>query len=303
MNIQEIKEILPESNQMISITLIQKGWQSDYKFKLIDEYNQSILLRVSTIKEYDFKKYEYEVLNHPSLNDVNIIKPYKLGVTLDNQYCYTLSKWIEGQDLEEIIHEYPIDIQYRLGYEAGQILRKIHSIEIETDRIWDNTYQHKIDRKIENALQCPLQLNKIDKYINYINLNRHLIKNRPVSFQHGDFHIGNTLVNPNNNCVLIDFNRHDIGDPWEEFNRIPFSARVSTAYASGNINGYFNDEIPDSFFPLLALYISVNQVSSLPWAIQFGESEINFTKAMSDQILTWYSDFNTIIPNWYIPKK
>ena len=71
----------------------------------------------------------------------------------------------------------------------------------------------------------------------------------------------------------------------------------------GNINGYFNDEIPDSYFPLLALYISVNQVSSLPWAIQFGESEINFTKAMSDQILTWYSDFNTIIPNWYIPKK
>lgn len=301
MNVQLIKEILPESNQYNSFEQIQKGWSFDTKLKLKDKYGQNYLLRVSNIKEYEHKKYEYEILNHPQLDNTNIIKPYKFGITLDNQYCYTLSKWMDGNDLEDIIHQYPIDVQYKLGYEAGEILRKIHSIEIDTDKVWDITYQNKINKKLENAFNCELKLNKQDKYIDYINKNRHLIINRPVSFQQGDFHIGNTLINTHGNSVLIDFNRHDIGDPWEEFNRIPFSARVSEAYASGSINGYFNDTVPESFFPLLALYISVNQISSLPWAIQFGEVEIYFMRTMSDQILSWYDDFNSNIPNWYIP--
>lgn len=301
MNIQLIKEILPESNLYNSFELIQKGWSFDVKFKLKDKYDQYSLLRLSNIKEYEHKKYEFEILNHPLLNSINIIKPYKYGITLDNQYCYTLSKWIEGNEIEDVIHSYPIDIQYKLGYEAGQTLRMIHSIEIEKDKVWNITYQKKIDKKIENAINCKLKLNKQDKYIEYINHNRHLTLNRPVSFQHGDFHIGNTLVNNDGNSVLIDFNRHDIGDPWEEFNRIPLSARFSGAYASGSINGYFNDSIPEPFFPLLALYISVNQISSLPWALQFGEAEISFMKTMSDQILDWYDDFNSSIPNWYIP--
>lgn len=299
MNSQTIREILPESHLYHSYELVQKGWSFDFKFKLKDMFNQYYLLRVSDIKEYENKKYEYEILNHPILLNSNIIKPIKIGITLDNLYCYTLSKWIEGYDLEETIEQFPEDIQYKLGYEAGQILRLIHSIEIQSEKRWDELYQNKIDRKINNAINCTIQLNKIEHYIEYIIQNRHLIKDRPMSFQHGDFHIGNTLIDTNGEIVLIDFNRHDIGDPWEEFNRIPFSVRVSEAYASGNIDGYFEHHIPDIFFPLLALYIAVNQISSLPWAIQFGDTEINFMKELSDQILGWYDDFNTTIPKWY----
>lgn len=163
----------------------------------------------------------------------------------------------------------------------------------------DFILQFAINKKIDNANNCSIKLNKLDCYLDYINQNRHLINNRPITFQHGDFHIGNTLIDTNGNIVIIDFNRHDLGDPWEEFNRIPFSVRVSEAYASGCIDGYFKNEIPETFFALLALYISVNQISSLPWALKFGESEINFTKDMSNQILYWYDDFKMIIPRWY----
>ncbi|NTW91021.1 MAG: phosphotransferase [Erysipelotrichaceae bacterium] len=299
MNIQTIKEILPESHRYRSFDLIQKGWSFDYKFKLKDTNNQNYLLRVSDIKEYEHKKYEYEILNHPLLLNSNIIKPIEIGITLDKKYCYTLSKWIDGNDLEDSIEQYPEDIQYELGYKAGQILRQIHSIEINTDNNWNIDFQNKIDRKIVNALNCSLQLNKLEIYLKYIEQSRHLLSNRPMSFQHGDFHIGNTLIDINGKIVLIDFNRHDIGDPWEEFNRIPLSAKVSGAYASGCVDGYFDNNIPGNFFPLLALYIAVNQISSLPWAIQFGDTEINFMRELSDQILDWYDDFNTNIPSWY----
>lgn len=301
MNHQKIKEVFPESNLYLSFEPIHKGWSSDYKFKICNSLNQFFLLRISNINDYERKKYEYEILNHPKLENCNIIKPIQIGITLDNQYCYSLSKWIDGYDTEEIIQQLPIDKQYKLGYEAGQILRQIHSVEINTDIQWKELYQNKIDRKIKNSLDCPLQLDKLNIYLDYIKYTRDLIDNRPMCFQHGDFHIGNTLIDTNNKLVLIDFNRHDIGDPWEEFNRIPLSVKVSEAFATGSIDGYFNNQVPDSFFQILALYISVNQISALPWAMQFTETEINFMKSLSEEILKDYRDFNTVIPNWYKP--
>lgn len=75
--------------------------------------------------------------------------------------------------------------------------------------------------------------------------------------------------------VIIDFDRYDFGDPWEEFNRIVWSAQASPIFASGIINGYFDNEVPHEFWKLLALYIGSNMLSSIPWAIPFGEGEVH----------------------------
>ena len=40
---------------------------------------------------------------------------------------------------------------------------------------------------------------------------------------------------------LIDFSRMDYGDPWEEFMRVTtFSKSISSPFAIGQINGYFD---------------------------------------------------------------
>lgn len=122
-----------------------------------------------------------------------------------------------------------------------------------------------------------------------------------MCFQHGDFHIVNTLICTDGTLRLIDFNRHDMGDPWEEFNRIPFSAEISHAFATGCIDGYFNHNIPTDFFQILALYISVNQISSLPWALNYGPAEMETMQRLSQLTLIWYDNFKTYILNWYIP--
>src|SRR5699024_10584345 len=114
-----------------------------------------------------------------------------------------------------------------------------------------------------------------------------------------DFHIGNMLIDGNDKLYIIAFDRHDSCDPDEEFNRITWCASLSPAFASGRIDGYFNHDVPDEFWKLLLLYISSNMLSSLPWAIPFGDKEISTMKRSYAELLDWYDNFQRIIPKWY----
>lgn len=114
--------------------------------------------------------------------------------------------------------------------------------------------------------ECSIELDGAENIIAYIEANRHLLSNRPQTFQHADYHIGNMMIE-NNKIVIIDFNRFDFGDPWEEFDRIVWCAQASPSFTSGIIDGYFDNEVPLEFWKLLALYISSNILSSISWAI------------------------------------
>ena len=58
------------------------------------------------------------------------------------------------------------------------------------------------------------------KIIEYLQGNRHLLSNRPQCFQHRDYHIRNMIITPSKELGIIDFNRFDYGDHFQEFNRI-----------------------------------------------------------------------------------
>jgi len=190
--------------------------------------------------------------------------------------------------------------QYKLGFSAGTSLRKIHSVKAPSDcEDWDIRYNRKIDKKIKTYNNCNIKIPNGDKIIQYIIANRHLLENRTQTFQHGDFHIGNLILSNNNQVYVIDFNRSDFGDPWEEFNRIPFCARKSPAFASGRIDGYFNSNVPDDFFKLMTLYICVNTISSIPWAINYGHDEVNTMLNIANQIMLWHDNMKVYIPSWY----
>ena len=142
-----------------------------------------------------------------------------------------------------------------------------------------------------------------DAFIRYIENNRHLLKDRPQSYQHGDYHIGNMMIDQDGVLTIIDFDRDDFGDPWEEFNRIVWCAQAAPAFASGMVDGYFDGEIPIEFWRLLALYIASNTLSSLPWAIPFGEKEIGVMQKQAAQVLRWYANMTDPVPTWYKPCK
>lgn len=81
--------------------------------------------------------------------------------------------------------------------------------------------------------------------------------------------------------------------------RISFSRGISIPFARGQIDGYFDGDLPDNFFPTLRLYIAFIAISSIPWAIPFDDREI---KTMLDIAKCSNEDFNgfkSCIPVWY----
>ena len=65
------------------------------------------------------------------------------------------------------------------------------------------------------------------------------------------------------------------------------------------VDGYFAGNVPMEFWDLLALYISSNALSSLPWAIPFGQKEIDVMIKLAEDILSWYDDMKCTVPTWY----
>jgi len=50
----------------------------------------------------------------------------------------------------------------------------------------------------------------------------------------------------------------------------------------------------------MALYIASNQLSSIPWAIKFGNKEISTMLRQAKNVLEWYDGFEACVPKWYI---
>ena len=281
---------------------INKGWSADIKYLIKDDNNNKYLLRISSIDQYEKKLVEFDYLKKLEKIGLSVCKPIEFGTCDDG--VYIILSWIEGVDAQEYILNLSNKEQYEYGIIAGKELLKIHSLNAPSNIFdWEEKFNKKIDRKIIMYEDCPIKIDKANNLIEYINNNRHLLKNRNLVFHHGDYHIGNMMINENKELVIIDFNRADFGDPYEEFNRIVWCAQASSYFASGIVDGYFNNDIPEDFWKVLALYISSNTLSSIPWAIPFGKEEIEVMINQSKDVLRWYDDMNTYIPSWYKKNK
>lgn len=292
---------IPNFNKWKIIKSINKGWSNDRKYYIENIEGKELLLRISEISEFESKKMDFERLK--LLNNTNglMSRPIDFGICNNGQSVYSIFTWINGEDAEVKLSKVDIKEQYKHGYNAGKMLKKIHRIPApQNQQCWTERFNHKIDRNISKYKACDIHFLGDDKLIEYIEDNRSLLLNRPQSFQHGDYHVGNMIITPEGELGIIDFNRLDYGDPWEEFNRITFCVSVSPVFSSGYINGYFDDVVPDLFFRLMALYIASNQLSSIPWAIPFGQKDINVMLEQAKNVLDWYNNFETYIPTWYV---
>ena len=284
--------------KFISKDLIDKGWSGDKKYCATDELGNKFLLRVSPFEQYERKKSEYELMGRVANLGIPMCQPLEFGSCGDG--VYSVQSWIDGIDAEGNIHLFSEKEQYLYGFEAGRILREIHKISAPQNiEDWETFYNRKIDRKINGYNSCYLKYENGQIFIDYINSHRHLLKNRPRTYQHGDYHIGNMMIGKDKKLYIIDFNRNDYGDPWEEFNRIVWCAEEAPFFATGMVNGYFDNNVPMEFWKLLIMYISVNSVASLPWAIPFGEEKITTMINQAKKVLSWYDDMTNTVPIWY----
>ncbi len=277
---------------------IQKGWSGDQKYCAVDEQGNQFLLRISSVEQYDRKKAEYDLMRQVASLGVPMCKPIEFGACEEG--VYSIQSWIDGVDAEEIVDHLTQEEQYSYGVDAGRILKRIHRIPApEGIEDWESFFNRKIDRKIKMYEECPIKYENGQAFIDYIGAHRKLLHNRPRTYQHGDYHIGNMMIGSDKQLYIIDFDRNDFGDPWEEFNRIVWCAQAAPWFATGMVNGYFEDEVPMEFWELLALYISSNMLSSVPWAIPFGEEQVQVMVNQAKDVLGWYDNMKNPVPAWY----
>ena len=293
--------------RIVTRTPIDKGWSGDKKYCAVAADGSKYLLRISSIDRLERKRREFEKMSEVAQLGIPMCLPIEFGIVGADAHIgpdravYSIQSWIDGVDAEETVMALDADAQYRYGWDAGQILAKIHTIPAPADAPdWEIRFNAKIDRKIAMYEHCELKYESGgDAFLDYLARNRHLLKDRPQSYQHGDYHIGNMMIDKDGVLTIIDFDRDDFGDPWEEFNRIVWCAQAAPAFASGMVDGYFDGNVPMDFWKLLALYICSNTLSSLPWAIPFGEGEVQVMRKQAAQVLEWYDGMKNVVPTWY----
>lgn len=285
--------------EYIKKTPIDEGWSKDKKYCLVASDGTKMFMRLSSVDSYERKKSEYIAMQKVAQLGVPMCIPIDFGIS--DEGVYSLQSWIDGTNAEKIMPQLSAEEQYRFGTDAGRILNKIHSLPApEGHESWDSFFNRKLDYKICAYNNCSLRYENGELFIKFIEANRYLLKDRPQSYQHGDYHIGNMMIGKDSRLYIVDFDRNDYGDPWEEFNRIVWCAQSSPLFASGMINGYFNNAVPLPFWKLLALYISSNTLSSLPWAIPFGKAKMQTMIDQAKDVLSWYNNMENVIPSWYI---
>lgn len=277
---------------------VDKGWSGDRKFCAETAGGKKYLLRITSPERAE--RFHLGFLRMKDVSELGIpmCRPVEFGECPEGTYA--LHSWVEGEDAEDVIPTLSVQRQYAYGLDSGRILKKMHTLPAPPNALgWVDRFGAKIDRKIVMYETCPLKYEKGELFLRFLAENRHLLTERPQSYQHGDYHIGNMMIDADGVLTIIDFDRDDFGDPWEEFNRIVWCAQASPAFASGMVDGYFDGKVPLEFWKLLALYICANTLSSLPWAIPFGETEIKTMRDQADEVLRWYDDMRCSVPAWY----
>lgn len=291
---------IASSKNWKSVDLVAKGWSSDKKYMIKTCDGELLLLRVSDVKQYDAKKKEFEIITKYSKLGINMSMPLEFGICNEGKNVYMLLSWIEGKDLEEILPSLSEKEQYLLGREAGKILRKIHSIPIEEADVPINTKREKKLIQLSRYEDSQVRISDDGIAIEYVKENIHLIWKETPVYLHGDFHPGNLIYKADGSIGVIDFNRWEVGDPYEEFYKLEsFGIEVSIPYCIGQIEAYFEDKIPEEFWIANAVYVAQASLFSIKWDEKFGQEEIDGMVRRARASFANFEDFRRYIPKWY----
>ena len=149
-------------------------------------------------------------------------------------------------------------------------------------------------------MNSNVRLKNDSSILEYINSNIHKMWRRSPCYLHGDFHPGNLILTPKGTIGVIDFNRWEIGDPYEEFYKLEsFGIECSVPYCIGQIHAYFEDQVPVQFWETLAVYVAHASLYSIAWAEKFGQNDVDKMIERAQIAFDDYDYFKLIIPSWY----
>lgn len=296
-------EDIKNSSEWKQVEMVSKGWSSDRKYYIMTTTGRDLLLRISDIKQYEAKKKEYEIIKKYAELGFPMSEPIDFGVCNNGKNTYMLLTWVEGKDLEDVLARLSELEQYQLGRKAGTILKKIHSVEIDSNDQPAGTKKAKKLLQLQRYEESKVRIADDDFAIQYVKDHIDQIWYEKPVYMHGDFHPGNLIYTADGDIGVIDFNRWEVGDPYEEFYKLEsFGIEQSIPYCIGQIDAYFDENIPEKFWISLAVYVAHASLYSIKWAEKFGQKEVDGMVERCRMAFDDYDNFNRKIPKWYSDK-
>ena len=280
---------------------ISKGMSGDRKYYIETRDGKKLLLRITEVSNYETKKKDYDFLLSLNKADLPVPKAIDFGMCEEGKSVYTLLEWMEGEEAEKVVPTMAKEKQYSIGIKSGQILREIHenSKIVEAKNNWYDRYFEVINPRIEAYKSEGVPFEGADEILSFIEENKHLLHERRQGRIHGDFHLGNLIINEKEKLFVIDWQTVDfegVGDPWVDFINIGIE---HPAFAAGQIDGYFNYQVPEEFWRMLALYLAVSAITSIVWAKYFAPERLESILELNNKVVKWYGGMNCVIPSWY----
>lgn len=298
MTYEEISDIADFPN-WLEITPIELGRSGENKYHIIRNNGVQLILRTSDISNYKrhrdsaiFAKYMHDVLG------LNMNVPVEVAACNSDKLAYTIYTWVEGADADRRILNAHTPEQAKLGEKAGELLKKIHSVAAPDDMMpWDEYYNTRLDSLLKRFEQIRTPFRGSEETVNFLNSNRHLLKDRPQTALHGDFRSGNLIFDANGDYGIIDFDRWCWGDPYMDFQCIRRSCSVP--FSRGQINGYFNGSVPRDFFALMGFYTAAEIIRGICEAYPYGSRAIGDAVTYAQKTAREYDNFEGLVPSWY----
>ena len=68
------------------------------------------------------------------------------------------------------------------------------------------------------------------------------------------------------------------------------------------LQALFQRDPPETFWRLLALYLSAGALMLVSWAYYLQPDELDYTVQHLTEVLQWYEGMTRVIPSWYLEK-
>lgn len=193
-----------------------------------------------------------------------------------------------------------MDKQYKLGVEAGKILKKIHSFKSIVISDWYSVRFGKYLSTYEKYKQYGINYKYERQIDEYIKTNVHLLKGKQVSLVHGDYHVGNMILSPEQTIIIIDYDQFDWKAPIEDFYKLGvFSRNISIPFCRGQIDGYTGNNPSSEFWEMYCLSMAMTSFLSLLWGKMRSEEMYAHRKSLCDTLVQDHNCFRDRIPKWY----
>ena len=293
-------EDIKSSVNWASVEPVTKGWSDDKKYLVTTKAGERLRLRISDASQYDLKAKEYAIITKYASTGIKMSGPIEFGTCDGGKSVYILLTWLEGEDLEDVLPRLSEGEQYLLGRQAGEILRKIHSIPLDEADLPKNAKKEKKFFQLSRYEESDVRISGDEAAIKYVRDNIDEIWKVPAVYQHGDFHPGNLIYSGDGTIGVIDFNRWEVGDPYEEFYKLEsFGTELSVPYCIGQIDAYFRGDIPEGFWKANAVYVAHASLFSIKWAEKFGQKDIDGMVRRARAAFADFDGFNSYVPKWY----